>query len=143
VLTMALQASKPPVGLGDADWFECCSKMYENTATIEEILHWSISAGLVRKQNGLYYCTDALYERGRFDSTFCSIFFPKVVHARRKIPTEQFIQALTHHEPLCRWITKQVVAALTHRNERNNTWQQLANNAYKGFLEEVLRLYLR
>lgn len=111
---------------------------------IRELINLAKDRNLLLTKGNLYFFPPGLYFRFvGIIPEFCHTFFePQLRSVPIKITRPDFVQALTKHEPLCRWITKKLLTALIDQSRRDDTRRRYSENQFPDFLSQVLNLNL-
>jgi len=115
----------------------------EEDVSVEDLLQIAQSAELLQsfptRQFGFHLDLYRLFVGARDD--FCEAFFEKARPVQAKITRSKFIQGLSRHEPLCRWITNRILRSLLHDARIETTMERFRDGKYPAYLMELLRNY--
>ena len=60
--------------------------------------------------------------------------------ALKEFSREEFINMMTRNEPVCVWLTKQVLRGLGHPSKIDSTVERLRSNKFRDFLANLISL---
>lgn len=122
-----------------SSWDEWKSKIAENKDNVESILQWLLSANLasINEMGQVEIDTNLYREYRSSQPRFCYYFF-ELIPTHKTITKNECIKALAAHQPLSRWITKKMLAALISIEKLDETKRKYKDGEFSEYLHNAL-----